>query len=123
MARIEREGRVATLAVERAWNLLHHFRQKAHEIQPADEIRQIAQDLLLKYPLRAADALQLAAALSWYGDALREACFVALDNRLRTAATLEGFQILPYMDEIHEAPAEGDSGWPTRSSDIRLLGI
>jgi predicted nucleic acid-binding protein len=123
MARIEREGRVATLAVERAWNLLHTFRQKAHEIQPSNEIRPIAQDLLLKYPLRAADALQLAAALSWYDDAPRRAFFVALDNRLRTAALLEGFQVLPFMDEVHEASAEWETVGPILTSRIRLPGI
>lgn len=123
MARIEREGRVATLAVERAWNLLHNFRRKAHEIQPSDEIRQVAQDLLLKYPLRAADALQLAAALSWYGDVPRGACFVALDNRLRTAALREGFEVLPSVDEIHEPLAEWGAEWPVPSSRLRLPGI
>lgn len=71
----------------------------------------------------ARDALQLAAALFWFEQRPRRAGFVALDNRLRTAAILEGFQIFPSVDEVHEAPAEWETGWPARSSDIRLPGI
>jgi hypothetical protein len=45
--------------------------------------------------LRAADALQLAAALVWcQGDPLQHG-FVCLDQRLREAARREGFTALP----------------------------
>jgi predicted nucleic acid-binding protein len=123
LARIDREGRVWKPAVDRAWHLLEHVREDAHEIQPAEEIRLTAQALLLKHPLRAADALQLAAALFWYDDNPQGASFITLDHRLRTAATLEGFEALPYMDEIHEAPAEWETGWQGQLSRTRLPGI
>jgi predicted nucleic acid-binding protein len=46
------------------------------------------------HPLRAADALQLAAALVWAGSpAVGE--MVVLDRRLREAARLEGLRPLP----------------------------
>jgi len=51
--------------------------------------------LLLSHPLSAADALQLAAALTWAGKQPREHAFVCLDRRLHDAARKEGFLILP----------------------------
>ena len=47
--------------------------------------------LLLSHPFRAADALQLASALVWCREQTAGAGFVSLDNRLRAAATREGF--------------------------------
>lgn len=109
LARFEREGRPARTALTHAWAGLRHFQEMAHQVQPHDEVRPLAEGLLLKYPLRAADALQLAAALFWF-EQPRRAGFVALDSRLRTAANLEGFQVFPSVDEVHEAPAEWATG-------------
>jgi hypothetical protein len=47
------------------------------------------------HPLRAADALQLAAALVWCDEAPQGTAFVCLDDRLRDAARREGFAVLP----------------------------
>jgi predicted nucleic acid-binding protein len=41
------------------------------------------------HPLRAADALQLAAALEWSGNA--SGTFITYDERLRDSASREGF--------------------------------
>lgn len=123
LARIEREGRLWKPALDRAWRLLEYVREDAHEIQPSEEIRLTAQTLLLRHPLRAADALQLAAALFWHDDNPQGASFVTLDHRLRTAALLEGFQVLPYLDEVHEHPAEWETGSPALLSRLRLPGI
>ncbi len=49
------------------------------------------------HPLRAADAMQLAAALVWTEDATSGAEFVCLDQNLREAALKEGFTILPHV--------------------------
>jgi hypothetical protein len=35
------------------------------EIEPTDDVRDFALDVLDRFPLKAADALQLAAALAW----------------------------------------------------------
>ena len=67
----------------------------ADVVQPGDALCAKALRLLGVHPLRAADALQLAAALLWAREAPGGRAFVCLDERLRTAALLEGFQILP----------------------------
>jgi predicted nucleic acid-binding protein len=52
--------------------------------------------LLRIHSLRAADAIQLAAALEWSGSLPdSSATLVTLDRRLAEAADLEGFTILP----------------------------
>jgi hypothetical protein len=51
--------------------------------------------LLRAHSLRAADSLQLSAALAWCERDSREAAFVCLDDRLRVAAETSGFRVLP----------------------------
>jgi hypothetical protein len=65
------------------------------EIDPSGDIRDIASRLILRHPLRAADSLQLAAALVWAGKTPKGHGFVCLDNRLRAAARKEGFALMP----------------------------
>ncbi len=65
------------------------------EIEPCEDIRDIAIRLLLSHPLRAADALQLAAAIVWTDRKPKGHHFVCLDLRLREAARKEGFSVLP----------------------------
>jgi predicted nucleic acid-binding protein len=69
------------------------------EIESVDVLRLLASLLSKEYPLRAADALQLAAALRWCEGDTTGARFVSLDNRLRRAAQGEGFQVLPVEEE------------------------
>ena len=47
------------------------------------------------HPLRAVDALQLGAALTWRREPVRRAELVCLDEGLRDAASREGFELLP----------------------------
>lgn len=65
------------------------------EIPPTDELRASAVRLLDIYPLRAGDALQLAAALTAAAGDPASVGFVCLDDRLAEAAKQEGFSILP----------------------------
>ncbi|MBZ5622487.1 MAG: hypothetical protein LAQ69_27695 [Acidobacteriia bacterium] len=60
-------------------------------IQPSDAIRTKAAVLVERHDLRAADSLQLAAALEWCEDAPHGRVFLTVDQRLRTAALLTGF--------------------------------
>ncbi len=60
-------------------------------IQPSDALRARASQLVDRYDLRAADALQLSAALEWCGDAPQGEVFLTADERLREAAVLSGF--------------------------------
>lgn len=62
---------------------------------PTDDVLTRAEGLLARHSLRAADALQLAAALVWAGDRPAGHEFVCLDDRLRDAAAREGFVVLP----------------------------
>ena len=65
------------------------------EVQPAHSLRSTAERLLAVHSLRAADALQLAAAWHWYQGQTRDAFFISFDVHLREAAYKEGFTILP----------------------------
>jgi hypothetical protein len=60
-------------------------------IEPSDAIRAKAVHLIQLYDLRGADALQLAAGLTWCGDAPQGRVFLTGDLKLLEAATLSGF--------------------------------
>lgn len=60
-------------------------------VQPSDALRAQATLLVNQYDLRAADALQLAAAMEWCGNAPQGRVFVAADQSLLQAAALGGF--------------------------------
>lgn len=65
------------------------------EMEPSEAVRRAAMRLLRVHHLRAADALQLAAALVWAQMDPDGYDFLCFDNRLRHAAQLEGFSVLP----------------------------
>jgi predicted nucleic acid-binding protein len=65
------------------------------EITALGPVRERALRLVAVHPLRAADALQLAAALLATGDHPPGHTFVCLDERLRHAAEREGFTAKP----------------------------
>jgi len=69
--------------------------QHADSIAPTDDVRRRAARLLAFHPLRAADALQLAAALVWCEEQPHGEGFVSLDGRLRDAGAREGFVVHP----------------------------
>jgi predicted nucleic acid-binding protein len=64
-------------------------------IQPSDALRAKATQLVDRYDLRAADALQLAAALEWCDDVPQGRVFLTADQKLRDAAVLAGFDSKP----------------------------
>jgi uncharacterized protein len=84
-------GDQLSAAIERLRQLVQH----ADTIAPTDELRRRAARLLSFHPLRAADALQLAAALVWCEEQPHGESFVTLDERLREAASKEGFTPRP----------------------------
>jgi uncharacterized protein len=93
--RHQREGRVPPALLERAMHRLGELIDDADVIAPTTPLRDRAGRVLAAHALRAADALQLAAALVWCDDAPRGETFVCLDDRLRQAAVREGFAIVP----------------------------
>jgi predicted nucleic acid-binding protein len=102
LAQAERLGRLEPAAKSNARDALHWLRERTYEVDPGEELRARASRLLAVHPLRAADALQLAAALVWCGERTEGAAFVCLDDRLREAAAREGFRVLPYSEEVNE---------------------
>jgi hypothetical protein len=62
-------------------------------VEPSVKVARQARALLELYPLRAADALQLAAALEWCEGKPKGIVFLSFDQRLREAATLAGFTL------------------------------
>ena len=69
--------------------------EDADIVAPTLALRERAGRLLASHPLRAADALQLAAALVWCDERPAEEGFVCLDRRLRDSARREGFAVVP----------------------------
>jgi hypothetical protein len=82
---------VMAAATERLRAMVEH----ADTVSPTDEVRRRAGRLVSVHPLRAADALQLAAALIWCEEQPHGEGFVCLDARLRDAAQREGFDVRP----------------------------
>jgi len=60
-------------------------------IQPSSALKARATQLVDRHELRAADALQLAAALEWCEGIPQYRIFLAADQKLREAAALSGF--------------------------------
>lgn len=65
------------------------------EIQDIELVRARAERILAVHGLRAADALQLAAALTASAERPRDVALVSLDRQLSEAARREGFTVLP----------------------------
>ncbi len=105
LARSARQGRLSPAAEGAARAVVERLKASAFEVRPLEEVRARAGRLLALHPLRAADALQLAAALVWCRERTADAPFVCLDDRLRLAASREGFLVLPHAEEVHEGPA------------------
>ncbi|MBX3732708.1 MAG: type II toxin-antitoxin system VapC family toxin [Verrucomicrobiae bacterium] len=94
LRRLVREGALRAADAEAAEARLRQFEQFWVAVEPADPVRRQAARLLRIHPLRAADALQLAAALVACQHDPRTLPFVCADDRLATAARLEGFDVL-----------------------------
>jgi len=99
LARREREGGVSRAGAARARKNLDGLRGYWKEVLPSDELRQLAEDLLLRRSLRAADALQLAAAFVWARGRPRSHAFLTLDGDLARAGRQEGFDLVLSEDE------------------------
>ena len=94
-ARLRREGLFQTRDEEHARTLLARLATAWTEVLPSQAVRDHAAHALQGHPLRAADGLQLAAALVWGQGQPSGQPFVCLDHRLRAAAQREGFLLIP----------------------------
>lgn len=94
LARLERDGILDGPSMVDALERLDALGQAWQEVQPIVRIRQTAIRLLRVHGLRAADAIQLGAALTVAEDQPASLEVVTLDERLGQAAQREGFRVV-----------------------------
>jgi predicted nucleic acid-binding protein len=94
LARELRTGKLTGKEHTTARDNLVMLERKWQQIQPSDPLRSLAGDLLERYPLSAADALQLAAAYTWCDQRPFSRCFICGDKRLLGAARSAGFHAI-----------------------------
>ena len=93
IARLERDSTLVEPAVTQAFERLKQLTRGWHEVDPSDVVREAAVRFLRVHPLRAADALQLAAAFVAAERRPASLELVTLDDRLGAAARKEGFAL------------------------------
>lgn len=96
IARAEREQRIDASTGRDAYAALGFLRSGWVEMDATTRLRSLAERLVRVHPLRAADALQLAAATVAAEDRPASLPFVTLDDRLALAAEREGFPIIRF---------------------------
>lgn len=94
IARRERAGALTGGQVKHCLSRLTELSDSWMEVPPSDELRDSAQRLLRIHALRAADSLQLAAALATSEGRARSVEFVCCDVRLSEAASREGLTVI-----------------------------
>ena len=94
-ARMRRERKLPVATIARAEQVLVALAAEWSEVLPGEGLRERAERLLGIHSLRAADAFQLAAALVWSRGETSFHAVVSLDERLRDAASREGFRVMP----------------------------
>jgi predicted nucleic acid-binding protein len=94
LARRGRERALRESDIVEAISRLDALAEAWSEVTPGDGLRRTAVRLLRAHPLRAADALQLAAAIAGADGNPASLPFLALDDRLVDAASKEGFPIV-----------------------------
>jgi len=73
---------------------LEWLRREWHEILPSSEVRERAERYTDRFPLKVADALQLAAAVAWSSGRPRGRAFISGDRQLLEAARELGFKAI-----------------------------
>lgn len=94
IARLARSREIDQVEVRIALDRLDTISAGWREILPSEEVKDHAQWLLYTYPLRAADSLQLAAAMVWCRNKPSGRTFICSDVRLGEAAAQAGFTVL-----------------------------
>jgi len=95
LQRLQRERLLTAAELGSALRRLSAMSEAALEVTPSDPVRGLATDVLGRHDLRAAVALQLAAALVLCRGKARGRVFVCFDARLARAADAEGFTVMP----------------------------
>jgi len=95
IARLVRMHQINSRGQVQAILLLDRLRDDWREIRPNDHVRERAEQLLDRFPLHAADALQLAAAWIWCQGHPSKRRLISGDAQLLDAARKLGFTSLP----------------------------
>jgi uncharacterized protein len=90
-ARLLRTGQLDANQHAVAREMLHRLRHTWRELQPTETLREQAEMLIERFPLKAADALQLAAALAWCAGKPDGRVLISGDVQLLQAAQQLGF--------------------------------
>lgn len=94
LARLERAAALEANVAAHAFDRLKQLADGWHEIEPSEIVRENAIRFLRVHPLRAADALQLAAAFIAAERRPASLQVVTLDERLADAMRKEGFPLV-----------------------------
>lgn len=92
-ARLLRNGEITAAANSKAQQQAERHAKLWHVVAPSAQIASDARRLLERYPLRASDALQLSAALTWCEGRPNKEIFLTFDERLGEAAHSVGFTL------------------------------
>jgi uncharacterized protein len=93
-----RQGELSTTARRQALERLRELADVWDEITALEPVRRRAVAVLARHELRAADAIQLGAALTVADERGEPLGFVCLDARLADAADREGLRPIPTLD-------------------------
>jgi uncharacterized protein len=99
IARLERDGALEGVELLDAFARLKQLTAIWREVEPSDAVREAAVRFLRVHPLRAADALQMAAAFVAAERRPPSLELVTLDQRLGAAARKEGFVLIDVPSE------------------------
>lgn len=99
LARLERDAALDAQGSQAAFQRLTRAADAWHEIEPSELVRENAVRFLRVHSLRAADALQLAAAFVAAERRPASLEVVTLDERLADAARKEGFVLIDIEEE------------------------
>ena len=94
LTRLEREGTLTSAGLGRSIARVRRALTMWTEVQPSNDVREQAIRLLRVHRLRAADAIQLAAAIVAAEFQPGTLEFVTLDKNQGTAADKEGFRVI-----------------------------
>jgi predicted nucleic acid-binding protein len=95
LARLARMRQLTPGEYAKAQKLVKSLADSWSVVQPSHALRAKAVHLVDRHDRRAADALQLAAALEWCEAAPHGQQFLTTDERLREAAEITGFEVKP----------------------------
>jgi predicted nucleic acid-binding protein len=93
LARLEREERLTAEDIAAVLDVLRRLASDWYVVQPDVRLRNLALRLLRVHPLRAADSLQLAAALTAADGDPETVEFLSFDGELNRSAAREGLRV------------------------------